>query len=95
MKYHKCPAVWLRIVVPSIVTVTALVTALRCDWIERTFGIDPDHHSGSIEWELIIAVFLAGMFFASLVPRGWFTTTLTATAGKGLCGDRADLQKGR
>lgn len=69
VKYRKCLGVWIRIVVPSIASVMALGTALWWDWIERIFGFDPDHHSGSIERELIISVFFAVMLFATLVPR--------------------------
>ena len=35
-----------------------ILTLLWKDWIEIVFGMDPDHHSGSVEW-LIVAVSLA------------------------------------
>jgi hypothetical protein len=36
----------------------AVVTAIWRDWIEIVFGVDPDQHSGSLEW-LIVVVCLA------------------------------------
>jgi hypothetical protein len=36
--------------------VLAGLTALRPDWLELT-GVDPDAHSGIVEWAIVIALF--------------------------------------
>ena len=45
----------------------ALLTALWPDWIERVFVVDPDRHSGSIEWEFIVAL----VAVAALARHEW------------------------
>ena len=39
-------------------TVFAVLTLAWRDWIEIVFKVDPDHHSGSLEW-IIVAVAVA------------------------------------
>jgi hypothetical protein len=41
------------------------VTLVWRDWIEFVFGVDPDHHSGSLEW--LVA---AGFLVAAIVCAG-------------------------
>jgi hypothetical protein len=33
----------------------AVITAIWRDWIEIVFGVDPDSHSGSLEWAIVVA----------------------------------------
>ena len=33
--------------------VLAAITAIWRDWIEIVFGIDPDNHSGTLEWVIV------------------------------------------
>ena len=47
----------------------AVVTVTWRDWIESSFGIDPDKHSGSLEW-LIAAAFLAMAVTCGAAARG-------------------------
>ena len=65
---------WIKTAVASVTALLALVTVIWRDWIERVFGIDPDRHSGSAEWELIFALLLASMLFAVLARREWRRT---------------------
>lgn len=39
-------------------TVFALLTLAWKDWVEIVFKVDPDHHSGSLEW-IVVAVAVA------------------------------------
>jgi hypothetical protein len=48
---------WLKSVLAGAAGVLAIVTLIRRDWIELISGVDPDNHSGSLEW-LIVIVFL-------------------------------------
>jgi hypothetical protein len=36
------------------------------DWIERAFGVDPDRHSGVLEWALAFGLFALTCAFAAL-----------------------------
>ena len=47
----------------------AAVTGLWPDWIELVWHTDPDHHSGSTEWGLVIALMLAAVLLAALALR--------------------------
>jgi hypothetical protein len=47
------------------------LTLIRRDWIEVLSGVNPDHHSGAMEW-LILGVFLAvGVIAATLGRAEW------------------------
>ena len=47
-------------------TVFAVLTLAWRDWIEIVFKVDPDHHSGSLEWIIVaIAVAVTVITFAA------------------------------
>ncbi|MGW0765649.1 ABC transporter permease [Streptomyces sp. NPDC002676] len=46
-----------------------LVTLVWPDWIERVFGVDPDAHSGAVEWAVVALALCATIVF-SLLARG-------------------------
>jgi len=48
-----------------------VVTGLSPDWIEGALRIDPDLHSGSIEWTIVMACAVSAAFFADLARREW------------------------
>ncbi|MEU6256108.1 ABC transporter permease [Streptomyces sp. NPDC047043] len=45
-----------------------LVTLIWPDWIEAVFGVDPDQHSGALEW-IIVALALCATSTFSLLAR--------------------------
>jgi len=49
------------------------------DWIEGVFGFDPDHHNGSFERELVIALCLVTVLSAALAGRTWRRVTMATT----------------
>lgn len=81
MQYGCRATFWIETVVASVIALLAVVTVLWPDWIERVLGIDPDHHSGSIEWGLIVALLLGAMVFAALARREWQRTSLAGGNG--------------
>jgi hypothetical protein len=83
MRYSLRLTFWIETALASVAALLAVVTVVWRDWIERVFGIDPDHHSGSIEWELIFALLLASLLFAALARREWHRTSLTAVPENG------------
>ena len=47
-------------------TVFALLTLAWRDWVEIVFKVDPDHHSGSLEWIMVaVAVAVTVITFAA------------------------------
>jgi hypothetical protein len=49
---------WIEAGLASLTAAMCLVTAVWPDWIEEVFRVDPDRHSGALEWG-IVAVLLA------------------------------------
>jgi hypothetical protein len=48
---------WLEAALASLCGLLAAVTLVRRDWVEAVTGLDPDRHSGALEWA-IVAVLL-------------------------------------
>ncbi|XUL87150.1 ABC transporter permease [Streptomyces galilaeus] len=46
-----------------------LATLIWPDWIEELFGVDPDQHSGAVEWAVVALALCATLVF-SLLARG-------------------------
>lgn len=59
---------WGEAAVAIVCGVLAVVTIFWQDWIEALTGVDPDHHSGSVEW-LIVAALALVCVLASLAGR--------------------------
>ena len=49
----------------------ALLTMISPDWIEEVFGVDPDQHSGSVEWMIVIALTAVGAASGVLARIEW------------------------
>jgi nitrate reductase gamma subunit len=50
--------VWLEGIGALVALFLAALTVLVPDWLEATVGVDPDRHSGAMEW-LVAAGFAA------------------------------------
>lgn len=49
----------------------ALLTLVWPDWIEEIFGVDPDQHSGLLEWAIVGALALVSIVTAVLARIEW------------------------
>jgi hypothetical protein len=92
MKDRVPPLFWVESVLASITTLLAFLTVLWPDWIERVFAVDPDRHSGSIEWELVLVLLGTAALFAALARREWFRAPVALNVENGL---RAGRSEGR
>jgi hypothetical protein len=48
---------WFELCMATLTTGLLVLTLVQQDWIEVIFSVDPDNHSGSLEW-LIVGVLL-------------------------------------
>ena len=65
------PIFWPESVLACIAGVVAVVTLVWPDWIERVTGLQPDAHSGSLEWILAAGCGLAALLLGTLARREW------------------------
>jgi hypothetical protein len=59
---------WTESVIAGAALVLGLMTVVWPDWIEAVFGVDPDNHSGALEW-LVVAGLLVVAAGAGGVAR--------------------------
>jgi hypothetical protein len=71
MRKRVRPAFWIECALGSGTTFLALLTLTWPDWIERVFGYDPDHHSGSLEWTIVALCFAITIATAVLARLEW------------------------
>ncbi len=71
---------WTESVLACITGVLAVVTAAWPAWIEGIFGVDPDHHNGSLEWILVVGCAIGTALLIALAHREWRRVALAASA---------------
>jgi hypothetical protein len=60
---------WAQVVVSGTTGVLFVVTPFRRDWIEAIFGgFDPDQHSGSVEWLIVMAMLFITLAMLGAIP---------------------------
>lgn len=47
---------WIESIAAGLAAALGLLTLIWRDWIEAIFGVDPDHHNGSLEWIIVIGL---------------------------------------
>jgi hypothetical protein len=62
---------WGESIVAALAGSLALLTLAWPDWIEGTFGFDPDHGNGSLEWTLVAVLFVAAGACTAVARREW------------------------
>ena len=77
---HLGPAFWAQSVMGSFTGFLTILTLVWRDWIEGVFGLDPDHHSGSLEWKLVAVGAVITVVFAALARRTWRRAAVRAAA---------------
>jgi hypothetical protein len=48
-----------------------LLTIIWKDWIEKVFGIDPDAHSGTAEWSIVLVCMVVTATSVALARYEW------------------------
>jgi hypothetical protein len=62
---------WLELGLASLTAVLFLVTLVSRDWIEAVFGWDPDRHSGSLEWGIVLGLLALTVLAAATTYAEW------------------------
>jgi hypothetical protein len=70
---------WVELGLGLASTLFAVLTLAWKDWVEIVFKVDPDHHSGSLEWT-IVAVAVAVTVIALAAARVECRKAATAAA---------------
>jgi hypothetical protein len=55
----------------SLTGVLFLITLVSRDWIEAVFGSDPDRHSGSLEWGIVLGLLALTVLAAGTAYAEW------------------------
>lgn len=62
---------WLESATAVASGALAVLTLLWHDWIELATGIDPDHHSGSLEWGIVVVACIVAVMLATAARFEW------------------------
>jgi len=54
-----------------VTALLALVTAVWPDWIEAVFGVDPENHSGVLEWGVVAALVAVTVTMSAVARAEW------------------------
>src|ERR1700730_10565363 len=68
---------WVEIGLAAIAGLLALITPIFPDWIEFVSGWDPDQHNGSVEWMIVVGLFVVTVVMVALAAIEWRRTTAT------------------
>ena len=60
---------WVEATLGCLSGFLGLLTLVWRDWIEGVFGWDPDKHSGSVEWLVVVVLLALAVFLGGLARR--------------------------
>ncbi|MEU8528374.1 MULTISPECIES: ABC transporter permease [Streptomyces] len=73
---------WFETVAAAISGCLFLVTLAWPDWIEGVFGVDPDKHSGALEWAIVAVALCATVVFSLLARGEWRRAQVSGAKGR-------------
>jgi hypothetical protein len=62
---------WIEAGLGTLSGILFLLTLMVPDWIEEVFRVDPDQHSGSLEWAIVAVLAVLTVAFAALARAEW------------------------
>ncbi len=68
---------WLEAGLALLSAALFTLTLLVRDWIEVVFRVDPDHHSGLLEWLIVGSLFLSTIALTALARSNWRSADAT------------------
>jgi uncharacterized membrane protein len=74
MQRNVRPIFWVEAGLAAITGVLAIITPFFPDWIEAVSGWDPDQHDGSVEWMIVIGLFVITVALIAAARLEWRRT---------------------
>ncbi|HXZ72531.1 MAG TPA: hypothetical protein VEH31_16890, partial [Streptosporangiaceae bacterium] len=68
---HSKVRVRVEMAIALFAGVLGILTIFWHDWIELLTGWDPDHHNGSVEWILVVALLAVAATMGFAARRHW------------------------
>lgn len=68
----------LETAIAAVAGVLGILTIFWHDWIEALTGWDPDHHNGSFEWIIIVALLAVAVVVGAMARRDWRSSAALA-----------------
>jgi apolipoprotein N-acyltransferase len=62
---------WIEIVLAAVSGFLCVLTFASRDWVEVIFRVDPDQHSGALEWTIAFSFVIATIVFGVLARNEW------------------------
>jgi hypothetical protein len=62
---------WIEAGLSALSAGLFVLTLIVPDWIEAVFGVDPDRHSGSLEWAIVGVLLVTTLVSSMLARREW------------------------
>jgi hypothetical protein len=79
MRRNFRPLFWIEVGLAAIAGLLALITPVFPDWIEFVSGWDPDQHDGSVEWMIVVGLFVVTIAMVAAATIEWRRTPATAS----------------
>lgn len=70
---------WIEVAAAAVCGLLALLTLIVEDWIEVVFGVDPDAHSGTAEWLIVVLLGASVVVGALLAGYEWRRASSSAS----------------
>jgi uncharacterized membrane protein len=70
---------WVETGLAAITGLLALITPIVPDWIEFVSGWHPDQHDGSVEWMIVVGLFVVTVVMVALATSEWRRTPATTS----------------
>jgi hypothetical protein len=62
---------WIESLVAGASLILGLVTLVWQDWIEGVFRVDPDNHSGAVEWLVVAGLLVVAAVVGTVARFEW------------------------
>jgi hypothetical protein len=62
---------WIEAGLGTLSGILFVLTLMVPDWIEAVFRVDPDQHSGSLEWVIVAVLGVTTVLSSLLARREW------------------------
>jgi hypothetical protein len=76
-KQHLRRRFFVEVGLAVVCAVLAVLTVVWRDWLEIVFKVDPDNHSGTWEWIIVVVACALAITFSIASRREWRTASET------------------